>query len=102
MITGITKSQLNNMGGIAHEQSKLCTSKDTTPQYYGAKCKCGRKIDWYVIGDLYNKGKGEAWSHAGKKLLRAGEGHKPLLQDIDEVIDTLNRWKEQLFDKDSV
>lgn len=74
--------------------------KDPTPGYYGAKCKCGRKIDWYVIGDLYNKGKGEAWSHACKKLLRAGEGHKPLLQDINEVIDTLQRWKEILRDKE--
>lgn len=71
-------------------------AKDPTPEYYGAKCKCGRKMDWYVIGDAYRKNKGEAWSHACKKLLRAGEGHKPLLKDINEVIDTLNRWKEQL------
>ena len=73
-------------------------TRDITPPYYGEKCKCGRKIDWYVIGDLYRKDKGEAWSHAGKKLLRAGEGHKTLIQDIDEVIDSLNRWKEQLND----
>ena len=71
---------------------------NATPEYYGAKCTCGRKIDWYVIGDAYRKGKGEAWSHAGKKLLRAGEGHKSLEQDIQEVIDTLTRWQEQLKD----
>lgn len=74
--------------------------KNPTPEYYGAKCKCGRKIDWYVIGDLYRKEKGEAWSHSCKKLLRAGEGHKSLLKDINEVIDSLNRWKEQIKDKE--
>lgn len=72
-----------------------------TPKYYDERCKCGRKIDWYVIGDLYRKGKGEAWSHSCKKLLRAGEGHKELLRDINEVIDSLIRWKEQLLDKGS-
>lgn len=72
------------------------TGSNPTPDYYGAACKCGRKMDWYVIGDAYRKGKGEAWSHACKKLLRAGEGHKTLEKDINEVIDTLNRWKEQL------
>lgn len=73
---------------------------DPTPDYYGEKCKCGRKIDWYTIGDLYRKDKGSAWEHAMKKLLRAGEGHKSLEQDIDETIDSLNRWKEQLNDKE--
>ena len=72
-----------------------------TPHYYGEKCTCGRKIDWYVIGDLYRKGKGSAWDHAMKKLLRAGEGHKPLLKDIDEVIISLNRWKEQISEQKS-
>ena len=70
-----------------------------TPSYYGEKCVCGRKIDWYVISDLYRKNKGAAWDHAGKKLLRAGEGHKDLIKDIDEVIDSLNRWKEQIREK---
>jgi len=71
-----------------------------TPHYYGETCLCGRKIDWYVIGDLYRKDKGSAWDHAGKKLLRAGEGHKTLKEDIKEVINSLSRWLEQIEDKE--
>ena len=69
-----------------------------TPKYYGAKCKCGAKLDPYIICDAYatNPSKGSAWHHAVKKLLRAGEGHKPLDKDIQEVIDTLKRWQEQI------
>lgn len=68
-----------------------------TPSYYGAKCKCGEKLDAYAICDKYaNEHKPSAWHHAVKKLIRAGDGHKPLLKDIDEVIDSLKRWKEQL------
>lgn len=69
-----------------------------TPKYYGAKCKCGAKLDPYIICDAYatNPSKGSAWHHAVKKLLRAGDGHKPLHQDIQEVIDTLKRWQEQI------
>lgn len=71
-----------------------------TPKYYGAKCKCGAKLDPYIICDAYasNPLKGSAWHHAVKKLLRAGDGHKPLDQDIQEVIDTLKRWQEQIND----
>jgi hypothetical protein len=71
---------------------------DLTPSYYGAKCKCGAKLDPYIICDAYatNTSKGSAWHHAVKKLLRAGDGHKPLKQDIQEVIDTLKRWQEQV------
>ena len=69
-----------------------------TPKYYGATCKCGAKLDPYIICDAYatNPNKGSAWHHAVKKLLRAGDGHKPLHQDIQEVIDTLKRWQEQI------
>ena len=85
----IKNDSLNNGG----------STKNPTPEYYGAKCKCGRKIDWYVIGDAYRKNKGSAWDHAGKKLLRAGEGHKTLEQDIKEVMASLNRWLEQIKDE---
>lgn len=73
-------------------------SDTLTPKYYGAKCKCGAKLDPYIICDAYatNPNKGSAWHHAVKKLLRAGDGHKPLHQDIQEVIDTLKRWQEQI------
>lgn len=73
-------------------------SDNLTPKYYGATCKCGAKLDPYIICDAYatNPNKGSAWHHAVKKLLRAGDGHKPLHQDIQEVIDTLKRWQEQI------
>ena len=77
---------------------KLTEPDTLTPKYYGATCKCGAKIDPYIICDAYatNPSKGSAWHHAVKKLLRAGDGHKPLNQDIQEVIDTLKRWQEQI------
>jgi len=75
-------------------------SKANTPEYYGAKCECGAKLDPYVIIDAYaNENKKSAWGHAVKKLLRCGDGHKPLNQDIQEVINTLERWKEQIKEK---
>ena len=76
----------------------LGKSDNLTPKYYGAACKCGAKLDPYIICDAYatNPNKGSAWHHAVKKLLRAGDGHKPLHQDIQEVIDTLKRWQEQI------
>lgn len=98
------KSYLEIINVIKNTDTFLNHNKkdDITPEYYGEKCLCGRKIDWYVIGDLYNKGKGSAWDHAGKKLLRAGEGHKDLATDIKEVINSLNRWLEQIKDKEEV
>lgn len=72
-------------------------ARNTTPDYYGAKCVCGRKLDPYTICDAYDtKHTGSAWHHAVKKLLRVGNGHKSLNQDIQEVINTLTRWQEQL------
>lgn len=53
----------------------------------------GIKIDPYRIFRLY-KITDPAQQHAIKKLLRAGQSVKPLEQDIDEVIMTLERWKE--------
>ena len=71
---------------------------DITPKYYGAKCKCGSKLDPYVICDAYDNIQASAHHHSVKKLIRAGEGHKPLKQDIQEVISTLQRWLEQIDD----
>lgn len=53
----------------------------------------GRKIDPYRIFRIY-KIADSAQQHAIKKLLRAGKSVKSLEQDIDEVIQTLQRWKE--------
>lgn len=91
-------NSLRNSGKSFLEIIDIIKNTDTfTPSYYGAKCKCGEKLDAYAICDKYaNKHKPSAWHHAVKKLIRAGDGHKPLLKDIDEVIDSLKRWKEQL------
>jgi len=55
----------------------------------------GIKFDPYRIFDIY-KITSAPQQHAIKKLLRAGNSVKSLLQDIDEVIATLERWKEML------
>lgn len=41
-----------------------------------------------------------AHQHAIKKLLRAGQSVKTLEEDINEVIDTLVRWKIMNKDQD--
>jgi uncharacterized protein YwgA len=55
----------------------------------------GIKLDPYRILEIYGITH-PAQQHALKKLLRAGRSHKALHQDIDEVIDSLNRWKEMV------
>ena len=57
----------------------------------------GIKLDPYRILSVY-KIANPAHQHAIKKLLRAGQSVKSLEQDIDEVIMTLNRWKEMLVE----
>ena len=57
----------------------------------------GLKLDPYRIMAVYNI-TNPAQQHAIKKLLRAGLSIKTLEQDIDEVIVTLNRWKEMLHE----
>jgi hypothetical protein len=37
-----------------------------------------------------------AQQHALKKLLRAGQSHKPIEQDIAETIASLHRWLEMI------
>jgi len=58
----------------------------------------GHRLDLYVILEQY-KISHPCQQHAIKKLLRAGTSHKPLWQEIDEVIWTLNRWKEIIEDQ---
>jgi hypothetical protein len=55
----------------------------------------GVKLDPYRIMQVYGIAH-PAHQHAIKKLLRAGNSVKTLTQDIDEVILSLNRWKEML------
>jgi hypothetical protein len=68
--------------------------KDPTPKHYKYTFR-GIKLDPYRILWLYRIGH-PAQQHAIKKLLRAGQSIKELEQDIDEVIDTLVRWKEMI------
>ena len=42
-----------------------------------------------------------AHQHAVKKLLRCGTSHKTLAQDIQETIDTLERWKEMIAEDEA-
>jgi hypothetical protein len=64
------------------------------PKYYRFSFR-GVKLDPYRIIQVYGI-VNPAQQHAIKKLLRAGESVKSLVQDIDEVILALNRWKEML------
>lgn len=57
----------------------------------------GVLLDPYRIFEVY-KITNAPQQHAIKKLLRAGQSVKPLMQDIDEVIVTLNRWKDMLVE----
>lgn len=51
-------------------------------------------IDVYRVLDLFEV-TDQAIGHAAKKLLVAGgRGHKDLDRDVQDVIDTLERWKE--------
>jgi hypothetical protein len=53
----------------------------------------GVKIDPYRIFRVYGI-TDPAQQHAIKKLLRAGKSIKTIDQDIDEVVLTLQRWRE--------
>lgn len=65
-------------------------------KYYKYSYK-GNKIDVYRILKIFNIVE-PAQQHAIKKLLRAGKSIKNLTQDIDEVIDSLQRWKEMIVE----
>ena len=63
-------------------------------KYYDYEYK-GIKLDIYRILKIYGITE-PAQQHAIKKLFRAGKSIKNLEQDIDEVIESLNRWKEMI------
>ena len=62
--------------------------------YYHEEYK-GIRLDPYRILSVWGISH-PAQQHAIKKLLRAGRGHKPLGQDIDEVAECLGRWQEMI------
>ena len=61
----------------------------------------GIKIDPYRILKIY-KITDPAQQHAIKKLLRAGQSHKSLLQDLEEVIMSLSRQIEMLKEDEEI
>jgi hypothetical protein len=63
-------------------------------EYYNYSYK-GIKIDVYRILKIFQITE-PAQQHAIKKLLRAGKSIKGLEQDINEVIESLERWKEMI------
>lgn len=84
---------------------------DKTEAFYTKEmCECGSKpkhshykkgvshlnvIDPYRIADLYDLH--PCADHIMKKSLCAGgRGHKDLLRDIQDIIDTAERWKEMI------
>jgi hypothetical protein len=54
-------------------------------------------LDPYRIIEIYGITH-PAQQHALKKLLRAGKSHKNLVQDIQEVIQSLERWIEMIHE----
>lgn len=57
----------------------------------------GIRVDPYRILSIYGI-TNPAHQHAIKKLLRAGKSVKTLEQDIDEVIQSLQRMKQMLLE----
>lgn len=55
----------------------------------------GIKLDPYRIFKTYGI-TDPVQQHVAKKALRAGEGGKSLIQDIDEIILSCERWKEMI------
>lgn len=59
----------------------------------------GITFDPYRLLDLY-KITHPAQQHAIKKLLRAGQSHKDLREDVKEARDTLTRWLNMMAEDD--
>ncbi len=72
--------------------------EEPTPSHYRFMFQ-GSKIDPYRIFTIYGITH-PAQQHAIKKLLRAGQSHKGLAQDIGEVIQALNRWLEMISESE--
>jgi len=74
------------------QEPKQPAALPVTPSRYQWEID-GTPFDFYAlcqaIGPLH-----PAQAHALKKVIRAGRGEKPLLQDIKEAADCLKRWAE--------
>ena len=54
-------------------------------------------LDIYRVTELFNPH--SCGAHIAKKALCSGQrGHKDLLTDIQDIIDTAERWKEMLIE----
>lgn len=73
--------------------------REPTAPYYRHSFR-GAKLDIYRILLVYGITH-PAQQHAIKKLLRAGKGVKSLERDIQEVIDSLERWREMIQEDDA-
>ena len=83
-------------------ENSTAIKKDSTVKYKHYKYSYkGIKLDPYRILKIY-KITCPAQQHAIKKLLRAGNSVKDLKQDIQEVIDTLQRKLEMLEEDESL
>ena len=64
------------------------------PHYFKTLPEGAKTIDVYRVLELFNVAD-PCLQHAVKKLLVAGgRGVKPVTKDIQEAIDSLERWKE--------
>ncbi len=58
---------------------------------------CVFRFDTYRLAEAVGI-KSHPQFHAFKKIIRAGQSVKPLLQDIDESIACLHRWREMVIE----
>ena len=75
------------------------TAKDEpgpTPSRYCWEFK-GAQFDFYRLCEIIEV-KHHAQTHALKKVIRAGRGDKPIVQDIDEAISALQRWRQMILE----
>jgi len=67
-----------------------------TPSRYQFEFQ-GARFDVYrlteIVGITHH-----AQAHAFKKIIRAGQSEKPLVQDIDEAIQAMQRWKQMVVE----
>lgn len=76
------------------ERESVPEVKPTNHPHYHKDVSHLSSIDVYRVLDLFGV-TDQAIGHAAKKLLCAGQrGHKDLATDVQNVIDTLERWKE--------
>lgn len=83
-----------------HTQPEELPFVDDEPkhQHYFKDFSDCKKVDVYRVLDRFNV-MHPCQQHIAKKALCAGNrGHKDLLRDIQDIIDTAERWKEMLLE----